>query len=115
MHLLQLNQSDNSIVLSVNDEFMIEGCRKWLSGGLKSLVLSVLREVTVRHMGYHRLHVTESFFPNVPNFTLLHILFLVCMLLTLHPVCGFVSTWMYSVTAVTTIVVTTHRRNEYCL
>jgi len=41
--------------------------RKQLWGVFHYVVLSVLREVTVGHIAYGRLHVTENVFPDVDN------------------------------------------------
>jgi len=49
-------------VLSVIYRCIIGGYKKWLWGSLYYLVISVLQEVTVGHMAYGRLHVTEHAF-----------------------------------------------------
>jgi len=51
-------------MLSINYRCNIVGYRKKLFGFLHYLVLLVLREVTVGHIAYGRLHVSEYVFPD---------------------------------------------------
>jgi len=63
--VLQFNYSKSAVVQLVNDGCIIGGYMKWLWGSLHYLVLLVLQEVTVGHMAYGRLHLTEYLFPDV--------------------------------------------------
>jgi len=51
-------------MLLVNYRCIMVGYRKQLWGVLHYFVLLVLREVTVRHIVYGRLHVKEYVFPD---------------------------------------------------
>jgi len=54
-------------MLSVNYRWIMVHYQKQLCGVFHYVVLSVLREVTLAHIGCGRLHVTENVFPDVYN------------------------------------------------
>jgi len=64
IHALQLQYSNDSVMLQVDYRCIIVGYQKQLWGVLYYLVLSVLREVTVGHISYGRLQLTEYVFPD---------------------------------------------------
>ena len=68
--MLQLHYGDNSVMLWINYRCIIAGYRNQLWGVLHYLVELVLREVTVGHIAYGGLHVTEYVFPDVYNWPL---------------------------------------------
>ena len=64
--MLQLNYSNDTVVISVNYSCAIgklqvyyQGYRQWVWGSWYHVVLSVLWDVTVGHMAYGRLPVTK--------------------------------------------------------